>query len=163
MKKLHPNAKVLFYLTGVITWLFLFFIFIIPISVSLLSGGIVEAGLIFFMFFFGLIWSFFIPFPFAHLIYENYRHELQKDRVYIERGIIWKKYVSIPYERVQNVDISRGPLARLLGLSDLQIQTAGASTPYVLSEGRIPGIAVEEANKLREEILSKISGKKQGL
>lgn len=161
MKKLDPNAKSLFYLTGVIAWLFITMLILIPISIPLMFEGVVGGGLVFFLFFLALVWSFFIPLPFAHWSYENYKYELQKERIYIERGIIWKRQVSIPYERVQNVDVIRGPLARMFSLSDLQIQTAGAGV--VIGEGRIPGITVEEANKLREEILSKVSGKKQGL
>lgn len=161
MKKLHPHAKVLFYLSGVIAWVFILGIILIPISIPLALESEIGIGVIFFLFFIGLIVAVITPLPFAHLIYESYRYELQKDRVYIERGVIWKKYVSIPYERVQNVDILRGPLARMLELSDLQIQTAGAT--HLLVEGRIPGISVEEANTLKEQILSKVSGKKQGL
>ena len=46
--------------------------------------------------------------------------------------MIWKRYVTIPYDRIQNVDIYRGVLARLLGLSDLNIQTAGTTSGSVL-------------------------------
>ena len=161
MKKLHPNAKVLFYLTGVIAWVFILGLILIPISIPLAIEGEIGLRVIFFLFLFGLIIAFVTPLPFAHLSYENYKYELQADRVSIEKGVIWKKYVSIPYERVQNVDIHRGPLARMLELSDLQIQTAGAT--HLLMEGRIPGVTVEEANKLKDQILSNVSGKKQGL
>ncbi len=161
MKKLDPSAKSLFYFTGILAWLFLTMFIIILISPLLFEAE--GGGLVFFILIIvGLIWSIFIPLPFAHWSYENYKYELQKDRIYIERGIIWKRYASIPYERVQNVDIIRGPLTRMFGLSDLHIQTAGASAEAMV-EGKIPGITVEEANKLREEILSKVSGKKQGL
>lgn len=161
MKKLHPNAKILFYLTGVIAWFFILVFILLPISIPLAIEGEIGIGVVFLLFFIGFITAVALPLPFAHLIYESYRYELQGDRVYIERGVIWKKYVSIPYERVQNVDIIRGPLARMLELSDLQIQTAGAT--HLLVEGRIPGISVEEANTLKEQILSNVSGKKQGL
>lgn len=160
MKKLDPNAKPLFYLTGVIAWLFSTALIFIPIFIPLMVEGFMDEGLVLFLFFLALTWSFFIPLPFAHWSYENYKYELQKEGIYIERGIIWKRYISIPYERVQNVDVIRGPLARMFSLSDLQIQTAGAGV--VIGEGKIPGITVEEANKLREEILSKVSGKKPG-
>ncbi|MDO8639620.1 MAG: PH domain-containing protein [bacterium] len=163
MKKLHPNALALFYLTGVIVWLFILAIFVGPLLVVLTVEGTISAGILFIIFFFGLAIILLLPLPFSYWSYQNYKYELQADRISIEKGVIWKKYVSIPYERVQNVDIIRGPLARMLGLSDLQIQTAGASTNLMI-EGRIPGITFEEANKLKDEILSKVSKKKnQGL
>ena len=77
--------------------------------------------------------------------------------------MIWKKYVTIPYERIQNVDIHRGLIARLLGLSDLNIQTAGASTMVYRgrggggfgAEGRLPGISCEIAEQLRDELVKR--------
>ena len=80
-----------------------------------------------------------------------------------ESGVIWKKYVSIPYERIQNVDIYRGVFARILGLSDLHIQTAGASVVSygrgglagVGAEGRLPGIGKDVAEKLRDGLIKR--------
>jgi len=82
----------------------------------------------------------------------------------VEKGIIWKRNVSIPYERIQNVDILRGIFARMFGLSDLQIQTAGqsATTGFSLlssSEGRLPGLDIQTAEKLRDELIKRAKGK----
>ena len=76
-----------------------------------------------------------------------------------------------PYERIQNVDIYRGIFTRLLGLSDLQIQTAGMSATIgrygafgVAAEGRLPGISKEEAETLRDELIRRARGhKNQGI
>lgn len=163
MKKLHPNAKALFYLSGVMLFVFLNLLFVTPGLIALAVDSSMGFGVIFGEFSIALIISLILPIPFAHLSYENFKYEVQKDRVYIEKGTIWKSYISIPFDRVQNVDIYRGPLARMLELSDLHIQTAGASARQTLTEGRIPGISVEEANQLRNQILSRISDKKQGL
>lgn len=48
------------------------------------------------------------------------------------------------------MDIHRGVFARLPGLSDLSIRTAGASGT-VLSEGKLPGLSVQIAESLRDE------------
>jgi len=64
------------------------------------------------------------------------------------------------------VDIYRGVLARLLGLSDVHIQTAGYSMPRRSgfgSEGRLPGLGVAVAEKLRDELIDKIKTNRQGL
>jgi uncharacterized membrane protein YdbT with pleckstrin-like domain len=95
------------------------------------------------------------------LSYTNYNYELKDEGVRIERGVIWKKYVTIPYDRIQNVDILRGLVARILGLSDLQIQTAGGLTSAnygAYSEGRLPGLSPHIAENLRDEVL-KVSRK----
>ena len=97
----------------------------------------------------------------AKLTYRYYRYEMTDNVFKKEHGIIWKKYVSIPYDRIQNVDIYRGVFARLLGLSDLQIQTAGGITvgSYgAYSEGRLIGISKADAEKLRDELLQRSRG-----
>lgn len=100
----------------------------------------------------------------AHYAYKFYKYELREDGFRKEHGVIWKKYVHIPYERIQNVDIYRGILARLLGLSDLQIQTAGMSSVTgsygAGSEGRLLGVTKEEAERLRDELIRRARGSK---
>lgn len=101
---------------------------------------------------FGWVW--------ARLSYRFYRYELREDGFRKEHGVVYKKYVTIPYEKIQNVDIYRGLLARLLGLSDLQVQTAGVSATvsrYGLvggeAEGRLPGLTAVTAEQLRDELI----------
>lgn len=103
----------------------------------------------------------------AKLSWHFYRYELREDGFRKEHGVIWKKYITIPYDRVQNVDIHRGILARLLGLSDLQIQTAGAITAGsygAFSEGRLIGIRRELAEEIRDQLVARVQGRsRQGL
>jgi membrane protein YdbS with pleckstrin-like domain len=114
-----------------------------------------------------------IPIPYlafcyfwAGLSYRFWQYELTENALRIEKGVIFKKYISIPYERIQNVDIYRGILARLLGLSDLQVQTAGYSgygKHGMMTEGRLPGLDTKVAEELRDKLVGKIKGTKQGL
>lgn len=89
----------------------------------------------------------------AKLAYHFYRYELTESGFKKELGIIWKKYVAIPYDQIQNVDVHRGIIARLLGLSDLQIQTAGGTNQPSSAEARLPGLSREVAEQLRNEFL----------
>lgn len=103
----------------------------------------------------------------ARLSYKYYRYELTDLGFKKEYGVIWKKYVTIPYDRIQNVDIYRGLIARLLGLSDLKIQTAGMSMTAGAygggAEGRLPGLSPEVAEQLRDELIRRAQSKHQGL
>ena len=95
---------------------------------------------------------------FAWLRYHFYRYELTKDGYKSEQGILRKRYVSIPYNRIQNVDIYRSIPLRILGLSDLQIHTSGYSNPKSSnfeSEGRLPGLLHADAEKLRDDLVRK--------
>lgn len=98
----------------------------------------------------------------AKLTYHFYRYELREDGFRKELGVIWKKYVTIPYDRIQNVDIYRGVISRILGLSDLNIQTAGVSAQVSRygawgagAEGRLPGLSREVAEQLRDELVKR--------
>ncbi|MDZ7726481.1 MAG: PH domain-containing protein [Candidatus Campbellbacteria bacterium] len=88
----------------------------------------------------------------TRLVYHFYRYELWEDEFRKEYGVINKKYASIPYDRIQNVDISRGLLQRIFGLSEIRIQTAGQSG-LVIAEGSLPGLSKENAEDLRELLL----------
>src|SRR3989344_9177603 len=110
-------------------------------------------------------------FVWAKLTYRFYRYELIDSGFRKESGVIYKKYVTIPYDRIQNVDIHRVILARLLGLSDLNIQTAGFSATvsrYGIggagAEGRLPATSMQVAEQLRDELIQRaLQSKNQGL
>lgn len=88
----------------------------------------------------------------ARLVYNFYHYELREDEFRKEYGVLNKKYASIPYDRIQNVDISRNLLQRIFGISEIRIQTAGQSGE-VSAEGRLPGLSKEDAEDLREILL----------
>ena len=169
MEKLHPNSIWLFFFSFLFRGLFFFIFFsfwVIPflgafIGVFQGESGSVGGSLLLLstgwvMFF---ILYLIISFVWAKLTYRYWLYELAEDSFKKESGVIWKKYVSVPYERIQNIDINRGLFARILGLSDLQIQTAGSSAMYakflmgVSAEGRLPGLDKEVAEKLRDELI----------
>lgn len=154
MQKLHPRAVWLFFFSSIIggifvyafiaAWIILFF--------SLATGFSAVAKIILII----LIASIPATYIWARLTYRFYRYELTDTAFRKEHGIIWKKYVTIPYDRIQNIDIYRGLIARLLGLSDVQIQTAGGITrgSYgAFAEGRLPGLDTQTAEQLREELI----------
>jgi membrane protein YdbS with pleckstrin-like domain len=157
MKQLHPGAKwqfrigiyVLLAFAGIFVSSFLG-AFLIPIFGG--SGfAIVVIFWILFIFGLGEIY--------AQLAYKNWKYKLSENNLKTEKGIVWKKYSSIPYERVQNIDIQRGILARILGFSSINIQTAGYSGYHgrgLHSEGYIPAVSIKEAEEIREFLVKKI-------
>ena len=96
-----------------------------------------------------------ISFIIAYLKYLNYKYILTDTEFKAERGIINKRYISIPYSKIQNVDIKRSLPARILGLSELEIRTAGHN--FSRRDGRISGLSVEDAEKIRGEIMLKVN------
>jgi membrane protein YdbS with pleckstrin-like domain len=85
-------------------------------------------------------------------------YQLRDDDVLFRRGILYQRFVAVPYGRMQLVDINRGPLARALGLSELKFVTAAAATGVV-----IPGLAEADAEELRDQLVALAESRRAGL
>ena len=81
------------------------------------------------------------------LRYTRWRFALRSDDLWIKRGVIWRSTSVIPYARLQFVDTTQGPLDRMFGLAQLIVHTAAPGT-----SGQLPGLAVDEAESLRERL-----------
>ncbi|PIN93637.1 hypothetical protein COU54_02330 [Candidatus Pacearchaeota archaeon CG10_big_fil_rev_8_21_14_0_10_31_24] len=172
MDKLHPGARWLFRLRAYYP-LIILGIFVTMWSFQL--SKIIAAGskgvefvldIIFYIFF-----AIIVAEIYARMSYNRYLYEITHDAVKVEKGIIWKKYTSIPYERVQNVDIRRGIIARMFGFSTVEIETAGQSgyggshygfrfgrggNRQYQSEGHLPAIDINGAEKIREFVMKRV-------
>ncbi len=187
MYKLHPAIKWIFRFRAYFTlgYLLLFiFIFIFFLSIGFVPLVSISDNIL--LTIIGLAFTYIILVLslgeiYARMAYNRWKYELTEFGVKIERGIIWKKYTSIPYERVQNIEISRGIIARIFGFSIVDIETAGQSGfgyhyyPYrrgilfrrhrrYMAEGHLPAVEIERAEEIRKFIAQKIKGKReQGL
>ncbi|MEA2090657.1 MAG: PH domain-containing protein, partial [Thermoproteota archaeon] len=52
---------------------------------------------------------------------------LTEEEIIVHKGAWWKKKNIVPYNRVTNIQIIQGPVARHFGLGKISIQTAGFS------------------------------------
>jgi uncharacterized protein len=159
MEKLHPGAKWSFRIRFYVIMIFIaFFLSIFSLGglVILFSESSSLLAIIGFSILGYIIFILVVGEIYANLAYKNWKYELTEDGLKKERGIIFKKYSTIPYTRVQNVDIYRGILARMLGFSTVMIHTAGYSgVPN--AEGHLPAIETHKAEQIREFIMAKIT------
>jgi membrane protein YdbS with pleckstrin-like domain len=166
MKQLHPKARTLLFLTYLLK-MSLFLLALTIVGLITLFGIQADAEVSSSVAFMKWLWlpvdilAVLFAWFWAKLVYDNYRYEIAPEGFKSEYGVISKKYVTIPYERIQNVDIYRGIIYRIMGLSDVQIQTAANKIVHTggrhgriksVAEGRLPGIDKEEAEKLREDL-----------
>ncbi|MFD5864634.1 PH domain-containing protein [Agromyces sp. NPDC127015] len=86
------------------------------------------------------------------------RYRLRDDDLLFRRGIMFQRQVAVPYGRMQLIDITRGPVARALGLAELKFVTAAAATAVT-----VPGIPMEEADRLRDELVALAETRRAGL
>jgi uncharacterized protein len=85
-------------------------------------------------------------------------YQLRQDDLLFRRGIMFQRFVSVPYGRMQLVDITRGPVARWLGLADLKFVTAAAATGV-----SIPGLPEADADALRDRLVELAESRRAGL
>lgn len=90
----------------------------------------------------------------AVLAYHRYRYQLTGQALKIERGIIRKHYIAIPYSKIQSAEIYQGVVERTFRLSSLLIETAGEFLAKEREE--IPGLEKEEAERIKERLLKRI-------
>ena len=76
----------------------------------------------------------------------------EKD-ISFKRGLIVYKQTSVPFNRIQHVEVNQGVLEKIYNLSSLKIFTAGGTS----SDLTIPGIAIETAHNLKAFLSEKIS------
>ncbi|MFI8633311.1 PH domain-containing protein [Microbacterium sp. NPDC077663] len=85
-------------------------------------------------------------------------YQLREDDLVFRRGILWQRLVSVPYGRLQLVDITHGPLDRMLGIAQLKLVTAAASTGVT-----IPGLPQKDAEALRDTLIEVAETRRTGL
>jgi membrane protein YdbS with pleckstrin-like domain len=73
----------------------------------------------------------------------------REDDLLIRRGLLVHRLSVVPYGRMQFVDVTAGPAERSFGLATVRLHTAAAAT-----DARIPGLAADEAARLRDQLAS---------
>ena len=80
------------------------------------------------------------------------------EEIIIRKGRLYRTLVSVPYGRLQYVDIQSGPLARAHGIASCEIHTASPE-----SGGSLPGLPVAEAEALRARLAARGEAQRAGL
>ena len=71
----------------------------------------------------------------------------REDDLFVRRGVMFSRMSVIPYGRMQFIDVTAGPVERLFGLATVRMHTAAAA-----SDARIPGLAADEAARVRDRL-----------
>lgn len=88
--------------------------------------------------------------------YQSVKHQsylLREKDLSFQKGWITQRNTSVPYNRIQHVEVTQGLFERWLDLSRIKIFTAGGSS----SDIQIPGLKLQTANKIKTYLLSMIS------
>lgn len=80
------------------------------------------------------------------------------EELVVRRGRMFRSLVSVPYGRLQFVDVQSGPLERRFGMATVELHTASPQ-----SRGVIPGLPTAEAEALRERLAARGESQRAGL
>ncbi|WP_315584505.1 PH domain-containing protein [Actinomyces viscosus] len=127
-------------------------------TARLLGSGIVNAILVIGFVIPGVLVSpgFFVPAALAAVLFvwqlwliprqvRAMGYALADNHLLWRHGVMFRSMTVTPYGRMQFVDTSQGPLARWLGIAEVRLHTASAST-----DATINGLPVAEAENLRQ-------------
>ena len=93
-----------------------------------------------------------ISLAFAWLNWARFSWRVDEDDVTISSGVVSKQQRVIPFDRIQDVSIEQGLLARLFGLAKVGFETGSAGGDE--NEAKLDAIALTEAEALRRHIRS---------
>lgn len=102
------------------------------------------------LFFIGLI-------VFVKLSFHRKGYAFRTHDVIYKSGLISQTTTIIPFNRVQHVALHQGFISRNLGLASIELFTAGGSS----SDLKIPGILLEDAQKIKNLVSQKINPPKK--
>lgn len=86
------------------------------------------------------------------LYWTHFEYRVGDNQIRIDSGIFSRTHRSIPFERIQDVDITQGPLARLLGLAQVKFETGSAAVGPNAAEGVLAAITLQRAEEIRARI-----------
>ncbi len=89
-----------------------------------------------------------VALPAIILQYMRFSYRITPKQIVIQKGVIKRQNRSIPIERVQNVQIERNLVARMLGVAKVTIETAGSSA----TEGSLEYVGLKAAQEIRQVV-----------
>ncbi|MBU3181234.1 PH domain-containing protein [Clostridium psychrophilum] len=135
MKRISPFSRKMWTIDGlIITGIFLIIAVVLNIFLELNSlWKCILIGSIYGLTLLILINSLLIP----KYKYENFRYDMDEDKIVLKYGVFTKINVIIPMSRVQYVDTEQGIILKKYKLINLTVHTAGGSYPIPFLESKV--------------------------
>ena len=132
---------------------FLFCIILIGLILADYFNLFEELGDYFNLFYGAYIVVFSLVILLNFLGFKKRKYALREKDISYKSGIFFKKLTTVPFSRVQHIEIDEKPISRLFGLASLSVYTAGDSSDDLV----IKGITKEIASQIKEFISTKIN------
>lgn len=108
-------------------------------NLSSLSFGLIVGGVLL------------VVFIIAYLHYRKFTFYVKEDSFIIEKGLVSRDKISVPFDRIQSVHINQNLIQRILGVVGLKVDTAGSA----IKELEIAALPKTYARSLQDYLTEK--------
>ncbi len=106
----------------------------------------------------GLFFLSVAAFVVPRVLWHSKGYQLHSHNLHYKDGVFWRAVTSLPFARVQHVELESGPLERIFKLATLKFYTAGGGSADI----KIPGLPFASASKIRTYVLERSGAKMSG-
>ena len=86
--------------------------------------------------------------------FKKRKYAIREKDISYKKGIFFRSLTTVPFNRIQHVEIDQAPISRFFGLAALSVFTAGDSSDDL----KINGLLKKEAKQIKEFISNTIDG-----
>ena len=86
--------------------------------------------------------------------FKKMKYVVREKDISYKKGVFFRSLTTVPFNRIQHIEIDEGPVSRFFKLVSLSVFTAGDSSDDL----KISGLSKEEAQQIKEFISNKIDG-----
>ena len=87
------------------------------------------------------------------LFYRFYRYAITDERIDVRQGVVIRTHTVVPIERLHQVEVVRGPINSIFGLSNVKVTTAGGVADIKFLEQAVAESIVDELNTVINRII----------
>lgn len=87
--------------------------------------------------------------------YRSLEYIVDSDAVKMKKGVFWRKRVTVPYPKITNVDVTQGPVQRMLNIGTIHVQTAGAGSTQA-AQAELTLLGVMDLDGLKDTIMERV-------
>lgn len=109
-----------------------------------------QLGKILFISLIGLLVLSFLAGP--PIRYRRYRYFINEECIDVKEGFLWIQRNIVPIERLHNIEIHKGPINRLFGISKVTVITAGSRVSINFLEDRQAEFIADSLKKRINEV-----------
>jgi membrane protein YdbS with pleckstrin-like domain len=133
-----------------------FILFFASISIVFLVDftNIINISAFSFWIYIALIIAFTIQFLILKIGFSKRKYLVRSKDISYKSGLFFMKTTTVPFHRIQHIEINQGPFSRFFNLAVLSVFTAGNSSDDI----KIRGIKMTDASKIKEFISTQIDG-----